>query len=416
MDKISSKKKRIYLCLAHPGGKEQDYIRKAFEDDWIAPLGPNVDGFEDDLKRFLGGEKEVLAVSSGTAAVHLGLVGCGVGPGDEVIAQTFTFCASVNPIVYLGAKPILVDSEKDTWNMDPDLLEEAIKDRILKTGRAPKAIVPVSLYGMPYKVDRILEIADKYGIPVVEDSAEALGSRFDGKALGTFGRFGVLSFNGNKMITTSGGGALICPDPETKKKMLHYATQAREPFPYYQHENLGYNYRLSNVCAGIGRGQMLVADEHIQHHHKVAKMYAELLKDIPGIQVHGNPSPQINSNFWLSTIVLNPELHVRGQEESPSGETSCEPNPNVMTLIRQLDAAGIETRPLWKPMHLQPLYKDAPYYCGAKSISENLFKAGLCLPSGPRVYEVDVKFICNMIKELIDDCHGGAYQRHHPGP
>ena len=402
MDTISSKKKRIHLCLAHPGGKEQDYIRKAFEDDWIAPLGPNVDGFEDDLKLYLGGEKEVLAVSSGTAAVHLGLVGCGVGPGDEVIAQTFTFCASVNPIVYLGAKPILVDSEKDTWNMDPDLLEEAIKDRISKTGRAPKAIVPVSLYGMPYKVDRILEIADKYGISVVEDSAEALGSRFDGKALGTFGRFGVLSFNGNKMITTSGGGALICPDPETKKKMLHYATQAREPFPYYQHENLGYNYRLSNVCAGIGRGQMLVADEHIQHHHKVAKMYAELLKDIPSIQVHRNPSSEINSNFWLSTIVLNPELRVRGQEARPKGETSCEPSPNVMALIGQLDAAGIETRPLWKPMHQQPLYKDVPYYGQAEPVSENLFRAGLCLPSGPRVSEEDIRYICDMIHESIE--------------
>ena len=402
MDKINSKKKRIYLCLAHPGGKEQDYIRKAFEDDWIAPLGPNVDGFEDDLKQFLGGEKEVLAVSSGTAAVHLGLVGCGVGPGDEVIAQTVTFCASVTPIVYLGAKPILVDSEKDTWNMDPDLLEEAIKDRILKTGRAPKAIVPVSLYGMPYKVDRILEIADKYGIPVVEDSAEALGSRFDGKALGTFGRFGVLSFNGNKMITTSGGGALICPDPETKKRMLHYATQAREPFPYYQHENLGYNYRLSNVCAGIGRGQMLVADEHVRHHHKVAKMYADLLKDIPGIQVHGNPSSEIDSNFWLSTIVLNPDLRVRGQDARPKGETSCEPSPNVMALIGQLDAAGIETRPLWKPMHQQPLYKDVPYYGQAEPVSENLFRAGLCLPSGPRVTEEDVRYICETVHKSIE--------------
>lgn len=401
MDNISSKKKRIYLCLAHPGGEEQDYIRKAFEDDWIAPLGPNVDGFEEDLKQFLGGEKEVLAVSSGTAAVHLGLVGCGVGPGDEVIAQTFTFCASVNPIVYLGAKPILVDSEKDTWNIDPDLLEEAIQDRISKTGRAPKAIVPVSLYGMPYKVDRILEIADKYGIPVVEDSAEALGSRFNGKALGTFGRFGVLSFNGNKMITTSGGGALICPDPETKARMLHYATQAREPFPYYQHENLGYNYRLSNVCAGIGRGQMLVADEHIQHHHKVAKMYADLLKDIPGIQIHGNPSSQIDSNFWLSTIVLNPELRVRGQEDRRNDMTSCEPNPNVMALIRQLDVAGIETRPLWKPMHKQPLYQDVPYYGQTEPVSENLFRAGLCLPSGPRVSEEDIRYICEMIHESI---------------
>lgn len=394
--------RRIFLNIAHPGGKELDYVRKAFEDDWIAPLGPNVDGFEEDLKQFLGGEKEVLAVSSGTAAVHLGLVGCGVGPGDEVIAQTFTFCASVNPIVYLGAKPILVDSEKDTWNIDPDLLEEAIQDRISKTGHAPKAIVPVSLYGMPYKVDRILEIADKYGIPVVEDSAEALGSRFNGKALGTFGRFGVLSFNGNKMITTSGGGALICPDSETKTRMLHYATQAREPFPYYQHENLGYNYRLSNVCAGIGRGQMLVADEHIRHHHKVAKMYADLLKDIPGIRVHGNPSSQIDSNYWLSTIVLNPGLRVCGQEDCSPGETSCEPNSNVMALIRQLDAAGIETRPLWKPMHRQPLYQDVPYYGQTEPVSENLFCAGLCLPSGPRVSEEDIRYICEMIHSAIN--------------
>lgn len=394
--------RRIFLNIAHPGGKELDYVRKAFEDDWIAPLGPNVDGFEEDLKQFLGGDKEVLAVSSGTAAVHLGLVGCGVGPGDEVIAQTFTFCASVNPIVYLGAKPILVDSEKDTWNIDPDLLEEAIQDRISKTGSAPKAIVPVSLYGMPYKVDRILEIADNYGIPVIEDSAEALGSRFNRKALGTFGSFGVLSFNGNKMITTSGGGALICPDPETKTRMLHYATQAREPFPYYQHENLGYNYRLSNVCAGIGRGQMLVADEHIQHHHKVAKMYADYLKDIPGIQVHGNPSSQIDSNFWLSTIVLNPELRVRGQEDRRNDMTSCEPNSNVMALIRQLDAAGIETRPLWKPMHRQPLYRDVPYYGQTEPVSENLFRTGLCLPSGPRVSEEDIRYICEMIHSAIN--------------
>ena len=402
MDGINTNKKRIYLCLAHPGGKEQDYIRKAFEDDWIAPLGPNVDGFEEDLKQFLGGEKEVLAVTSGTAAVHLGLVGCGVGPGDEVIAQSFTFCASVNPSLYLGAKPILVDSEKDTWNIDPDLLEEAILDRISKTGRTPKAIVPVSLYGMPYKVDRILEIADKYGIPVVEDTAEALGSRFDGKAIGTFGRFGVLSFNGNKMITTSGGGALICPDQETKKRMLHYATQAREPFPYYQHENMGYNYRLSNVCAGIGRGQMLVADEHIRHHRKVAGMYADLLKDIPGIQVHGNPSPQIDSNFWLSTIVLDPDLHVRGQELYQGYGTSCEPNPNVMALIRRLDLAGIETRPLWKPMHLQPLYQGAPYFGQAEPVSENLFRTGICLPSGPRVSEEEICYICEMIHASIE--------------
>lgn len=396
------KKKRILLCLAHPGGKELDYIHKAFDDDWIAPLGPNVDGFEEDLKQFLGGDKEVLAVASGTAAVHLGLVGCGVGPGDEVIAQSFTFCASVNPILYLGAKPILVDSEKETWNMDPDLLEEAVEDRIAKTGRVPKAIVPVSLYGMPYQIDRILEIADRYGIPVVEDSAEALGSQFDGKHLGTFGRFGVLSFNGNKMITTSGGGALICPDAGTKARMLHFATQAREPFPYYQHEDMGYNYRLSNICAGIGRGQMLVVDEHIAHHRRVAKLYAELLNGIPGVCVHGNPSPTIESNFWLSTIVLDPKLRVSGQKTQPDDKTIYEPNLNVMALIHQLDAAGVETRPLWKPMHLQPLYQEVPYYCGADPVSENLFRAGLCLPSGPRVSEEDVRYICDLINASLE--------------
>ena len=402
MADISVKKKRIHLCLAHPGGKEQDFIRKAFEDDWIAPLGPNVDGFEEDLKQFFGGEKEVLAVASGTSAVHLGLIGCDVRPGDEVIAQTFTFCASVNPICYLGAKPILVDSEKDTWNIDPVLLEEVIEDRIAKTGRAPKAIVPVSLYGMPYKVDRILAIANKYGIPVMEDSAEALGSQFDGTLLGTFGRFGVLSFNGNKMITTSGGGALICQDAETKERMLHLATQAREPFPYYQHEDLGYSYRLSNVCAGIGRGQMLVANEHIEHHRFVAKLYAGLLADVPGIQVHGNPSPQIDSNFWLSTIVLDPQLRVKGQSTN-NAPSSCEPNPNVMALIRQLDLAGVESRPLWKPMHRQPLFQGVPYYCGSEPVCENLFRTGLCLPSGPRVSEENIQYICEMIRASILD-------------
>lgn len=394
--------KMIHLCLAHPSGKELDYIRQAFEEDWIAPLGPNVDGFEEDLKSFLGGNREVLAVSSGTAAVHLGLIGCGVGPDDEVIAQSFTFCASVNPILYQGAKPILVDSEKDTWNMDPYLLEEAISDRIAKTGRVPKAIVPVSLYGMPYRIDRILEIADRYGIPIVEDSAEALGSRFNGQALGTFGRFGVLSFNGNKMITTSGGGALICPDPETKARMLHFATQARESFPFYQHEDLGYNYRMSNICAGIGRGQMQVVNEHIAHHRRLAQLYADLLKDSPGIQVHANPAPEIESNFWLSTLTLDPQLHVRGQETLPRdwSEITCAPNANVEALRLQLNQAGIETRPLWKPTHLQPLYKDAPFYGGPELVSESLFKTGLCLPSGPRVSEEDVRFICNMIGNL----------------
>ena len=395
------KDKRVHLCLAHPGGEELDFIRKAFEDDWIAPLGPNVDGFEDDLKYFLGGNREVLALSSGTAAVHLGLIGCGVGPGDEVLAQTFTFCASVNPILYQGATPILVESEKETWNIDPELLEEAIVDRIARTGRAPKAIVPVSLYGMPYQADRIMAVADKFGIPVVEDCAEALGSRFDGRHLGTFGRFGVLSFNGNKMITTSGGGALICPDAETKTRMLHFATQAREPFPFYQHEDLGYNYRMSNVCAGIGRGQMLVADEHIAHHRRVAELYADLLKDIPGIQLHGNPSPKVDSNFWLSTIVLEEDLPVRGQA-AVGNDSVCGPNPNVEALRLRLDRAGIETRPLWKPMHLQPLYRDVPYYGGSEPVSESLFRRGLCLPSGPRVSEEDVRYICEMIHDSVE--------------
>jgi dTDP-4-amino-4,6-dideoxygalactose transaminase len=393
---------RVYLNLAHMGGEELNFVRKAFEDDWIAPLGPNVDGFEEDIKQFLGGEKEILALSSGTAAVHLGLIGCGVGPGDEVIAQSFTFCASVNPILYLGAKPILVGSEKETWNMDPDLLEEAITDRIAKNGRVPKAIVPVSLYGMPYKVDRFFEIADRYGIPLVEDSAEALGSRFDGKALGTFGRFGVLSFNGNKMITTSGGGALICPDAETKARMLHFATQAREPASYYQHEELGYNYRLSNVCAGIGRGQMSVLQAHIDRHREIAQMYLECLEGIPGIHVHGNPSPRIESNFWLSTITLAPDLPVSGQESlPPSDGTVCGPNPNVEALRILLDKAGVESRPLWKPMHLQPLYKTAPYYDNDGKVCDNLFKTGLCLPSGPRVTNDDIHLICNIIRESI---------------
>lgn len=392
--------KRVHLNLAHLGGEEIEYVRKAFEDDWVAPLGPNVDGFEEDLKQYLGEGKEVLALSSGTAAVHLGLVGCGVSEGDEVIAQSFTFCASVNPILYLGAKPILVDSESDTWNMDPELLEEAIEDRIAKTGRTPKAIVPVSLYGMPYKIDRIMEIAGRYGIAVVEDSAEALGSRFDGRALGTFGKFGVLSFNGNKMITTSGGGALICPDAPTKERMLYYATQARDPYPFYQHERLGYNYRMSNVCAGIGRGQMDVLQAHIDRHREIAKMYAELLGDIPGIRVHNNPSLRVESNYWLSTIVLDPDLHISGQETiEMRNKQVFSTNPNVEALRVVLDKAGIESRPLWKPMHLQPLYNGVPFYRSKDHVSESLFKTGLCLPSGPRVSDDDVRYICERIHE-----------------
>ena len=391
---------KIYLNLAHLGGKELDFVRKAFDEDWVAPLGPNVDGFEDDLKQYLGGDKEILALSSGTAAVHLGMIGCGVTKGDEVIVQSFTFCASANPVLYLGAKPVFVDSESETWNIDPDLLEEAIIDRIAKTGRTPKAIVPVSLYGMPYHADRIMEIADRYGIAVVEDSAEGLGSTFDGRALGTFGKFGVLSFNGNKIITASTGGALICPDKQTKDRLLYYATQAREPYPFYQHDEMGYNYRMSNICAGIGRGQMTVLQYHLDRHREIARMYTELLRDIPGISVHVTPSPRMKSNFWLSTITLDPDLHVPGQEKCALVEDNIlAPNANVLGLRALLDDAGIESRPLWKPMHLQPLYSDAPYYGHKESVSESLFKRGLCLPSGPRVSNDDIIRICDIIRE-----------------
>ena len=434
--------KRIYLCLAHLSGKEKDFIQEAFDTNWVAPLGANVNGFEEDLKRFVekmpdqvghdvsgvghdvngvghdAVSREVVALSSGTAAVHLALIACGVGPGDEVLAQSFTFCASSNPIVYLGATPVFIDSEKDSWNMDPDLLEEAIQDRIAKTGRKPKAIIPITLYGMPYQVDRIMEIADRYGIPVIEDSAEGLGSLWDGRALGTFGKFGVLSFNGNKMITTSGGGALICPDAAAKEKIMWLATQARESYPYYQHEAIGYNYRLSNICAGIGRGQMTVADEHIAHHKHVQALYSQLLADVPGITVHGNPSPRYDSNFWLNTITLDPSVRIVGQENAYKevvqgavggaagvvhaatvAVTDCQPNDNVEALRVYLDAAGIEARPLWKPMHKQPVYRNAPAY--VNGVSESLFKVGLCLPSGPCVSDEDVKYIVDTIKSAI---------------
>lgn len=307
---------RIYLCLAHMSGEEQKFIKEAFDTNWVVPLGPNVNGFEAELKEFVGCENEVVALSAGTAAVHLALLACGVGHGDEVCVQSFTFCASSHPITYLGATPVFIDSEKDTWNMDPQLLEEAIKDRIIKTGKAPKAIVPVALYGMPYKIDEIMEIANRYGIPVIEDAAEGFGSRFDGKVLGTFGKYGVLSFNGNKMITTSGGGALICQNAEDKNAIMWYATQAREAYPYYQHETIGYNYRMSNICAGIGRGQMTVAQAHIDHHKHVQKLYEELLSDVSGIKVNKAPSEKFDSNYWLCTITIDESVKVKGQEKA----------------------------------------------------------------------------------------------------
>ena len=417
-----SERKTIYLCLAHMSeeGIEQKYVKEAFDTNWVVPLGPNVNGFEEDLKRFVGEQKEVVALSAGTAAVHLALLACGVGPGDEVLVQSFTFCASSHPITYLGATPVFVDSEADTWNMDPALLEEAIKDRIAKTGKKPKAIVPVALYGMPYDCTRIMEIANRYEIPVVEDAAEGFGSKFNGQTLGTFGKFGVLSFNGNKMITTSGGGALICADAESKNQIMWYATQAREAYPYYQHEAIGYNYRMSNICAGIGRGQMTVAQAHIDHHKKVQKMYEELLADVKGISVHKQPETgEYDSNFWLCCITLDADLKIKGQENAykeviktavggaagvihavDSATTDCQPNENVEALRVFLQEKKIEARPVWKPMHKQPVYKDAPAY--VNGVSEAIFKVGMCLPAGPYVSEDDVYYIVDCIKEAID--------------
>ena len=344
------------------------YVKEAFDTNWVVPLGPNVNGFEKDLEAFVGQGKRVVALSSGTAAVHLGLLAAGVKADDEVLVQSFTFCASTHPITYLGATPVMIDSEPDTWNMDPDLLEAAIRDRIAKTGRKPAAIVPVALYGMPYKADRIMEIADRYGIPVVEDAAEGFGSRYRGRMLGTFGRYGVLSFNGNKMITTSGGGALITGSDDEWREIMMYATQYRESYPYYQHEKIGYNYRMSNICAGIGRGQMTVVDEHLAHHKHVQKLYEELLKDVKNIHVHSQPNNgDYDSNYWLCTITLDEDVCVKGQEQAyktivqgavggaagvihlaDSATTDCQPNDNVEALRVGLDAMNIEARPVWK--------------------------------------------------------------------
>lgn len=410
--------KRIYLCLAHMSGEEQKYIKEAFDTNWVVPLGPNVNGFEADLEAFVGEDKKVVALSAGTAAVHLALIACGVKAGDEVLCQSFTFCASANPITYLGAKPIFIDSEAETWNMDPELLERAIIDRMEKTGKKPKAIVPVYLYGMPAKIDEIMAISRKYDIPVIEDAAEGFGSKFDGQVCGTFGEFGVLSFNGNKMITTSGGGALICPDAKSKNDIMFFATQARESYPYYQHEQIGYNYRMSNICAGIGRGQMSVAEEHIAHHKHTFELYKELLADIEGVELHGNPSSRYDSNFWLNTITIDESIRVKGQEHAyecavqgavggAAGvmhaasdlHTDCEPNANIEAMRVALDAAGIEARPLWKPMHKQPVFASAPAY--TNGVSEALFKCGLCLPSGPCVTDEDIRYIVEQIKLAI---------------
>ena len=416
-----SERKMIYLCLAHMSeeGLEQKYVKEAFDTNWVVPLGPNVNAFEEDLERFVGEDKKVVVLSSGTAAIHLALVACGVGPGDEVITQSFTFCASAHPITYLGATPVFVDSEPNTWNMDPQLLEEAILDRISKTGKKPKAIIPVSLFGMPYDCDGIMAVADKYDIPVIEDSAEAFGSRYKGRVLGTFGKFGVLSFNGNKMITTSGGGALICEDAEAKNKIMWYATQAREAYPYYQHEAVGYNYRMSNICAGIGRGQMTVAQAHIDHHKHVQSLYEKLLADIEGVTIHSQPATgEYNSNYWLCTIMLDPSLKIVGQENAykevlkcavggaagvvhtvDCAVTDCQPNDNVEALRVFMLNKKVEARPVWKPMHKQPVYASAPAY--VNGVSEAIFKVGMCLPAGPYVTDEDVQYIVECIKEAI---------------
>lgn len=444
-------RKMIYLCLAHMSeeGVEQKYVKEAFDTNWVVPMGPNVNAFEQDLARMANSktdgseplDRKVVCLSAGTAAVHLALIACGVKAGDEVLVQSFTFCASSHPITYLGARPVFVGSERDTWNMDPELLEKAIIDRKEKTGKYPKAIIPVALYGMPYDCERIMAIANKYGIPVVEDAAEGMGSRFDGQVLGTFGRFGVLSFNGNKMITTSGGGAMICQSAEDANEIMWYATQARDAYPYYEHTAIGYNYRMSNVCAGIGRGQMTVLDDHIAHHKHVQELYKELLKDVKGVTLHEQPADsRYDSNFWLCAATLDPSLKVVGQENAykeviksavggaagvikavESATTDCQPNDNVEALRVYMLSKKVECRPLWKPMHKQPVYtqvesgkmkvesledgiirqtcdKSVAY---TKGVEEALFKVGFCLPAGPYVTDDDVRYIVECIKEAI---------------
>lgn len=373
---------RIILSLAHMGGTEQKYVAEAFETNWIVPLGPLVNEFEHRLEKFLGTD-HVVALSAGTAAVHLALVMLGVGKGDEVICQSFTFSASANPIRYCGAEPVFVDSESQTWNMDPEVLETAIKERKRITGKYPKAIIPVYLYGMPAKIDEIMAVAAKYGIPVVEDSAEALGSDYKGKKCGTFGEYGVLSFNGNKLITTSGGGALVCPSAEAAERVKFFATQARENRPYYYHEHIGYNYRLSNVSAGIGCGQMEVIEDHLARRREIHGLYVRALSGIDGIEVHDNPSPDFNSNFWLTTIILDPEV--------------ISTTPDELRLA--LDANNIESRLLWRPMHIQPVYSDSPYYGG--TVAEDLFARGLCLPSGSSLSDADIAHVVETILSSV---------------
>lgn len=376
--------KRVWLCLAHMSGNEMKFIQEAFDTNWVVPLGPNVDAFERDLEQMVGCDRHVVALSSGTAAIHLALVHLGIGAGDEVMCQSMTFSASANPIVYQGATPVFVDSEPSTWNMDPDLLDHAIADRVQRTGRKPKAIIPVHLYGMPARMDEIMAVAAKWDIPVVEDSAEGFGSRYNGQEVGTLGQYGIMSFNGNKMITTSGGGALVCRDLDTKRRIMFYATQAREPMPYYLHKEIGYNYRMSNICAGIGRGQMTVLADHLAWHRRLHEFYAQALAGVDGVTIHSNPDERFDSNYWLSAILIDPAL---------TGGVDYE------QVRVALDAAGIESRPLWKPMHTQPVFAQAPAY--VNGVSERLFSMGLCIPSGPCVTLDDAQTVVDIIKQTL---------------
>jgi len=374
--------KKIWLSLAKMSGSEMDFIREAFETNWVVPLGPNVDGFENDLSEFLGENRYVVALSSGTAALHLALIQLGVKCGDEVICQSFTFAASANPITYVGAKPVFIDSEPDTWNMDPELLETAIKDRFAKTGKYPKAVIPVHLYGMPAKMEDILEVCGKFNIPVIEDAAEALGSEYKGSHCGAFGEFGILSFNGNKIITTSGGGALVCRTKEQVARTKFFATQARDSAPHYQHSKIGYNYRMSNICAGIGRGQMTVLDKFVARRREIHRYYCEQLEGLPGVSFLKDPSPDFSSNHWLPCVIIEPEMAGYTRED----------------LRLAMEAANIETRPLWKPMHLQPVFRDAAFY--GNGVAEELFRKGLCLPSGPALNQNDLKRVVEVFSKM----------------
>ena len=372
---------KIWLSSPHMGGTEQNYIKEAFDSNWIAPLGPNVTGFENDLENYLEQDVHIACLSSGTAAIHLALVQLGVGYNDEVICQSMTFSASANPIRYQGATPVFIDSEKETWNMCPSHLEEAIKDRIAK-GKKPKAIILVHLYGMPAKMDEIIKIARQYGIPVIEDAAEALGSTYKGRKCGTFGDFSILSFNGNKIITTSGGGAMVCKTKKDKEQTVFYATQARDNAPHYEHTKIGYNYRMSNISAGIGRGQMEVLDNHIGLRRKMNTFYKELFKNIEGVTLFQEPNSDCFSNHWLSCIVIGDKAPFTRKQ-----------------LFDKMEENNIETRPLWKPMHLQPVFKNYPYY--GSNVSETLFETGLCLPSGSNLSQEDLDRIALTVNNIV---------------